>query len=124
LVAKTSDEAIASGWTLLPNRELQCVIHLRVALSWGGLPVIELLTPTEVGAILKLSPRSVIARFAGMLGVVALPAENSRLTKRNRYRTIRVPRHVLDRFIAENTIQESTPWTIDRNKRKVRRQVQ
>jgi hypothetical protein len=81
----------------------------------------ELLTPTEVGAILKLSPRSIIARFAGMAGVIALPAENSRLTKRNRYRTIRIPRHVLDRFIETNTIQESTPWNVAANQRKVRR---
>jgi hypothetical protein len=78
-------------------------------------------TPAQVGAILSLSPRSVIARFAGMMGVLALPAENSRLTKRNRYRTIRIPKHVLDRFIEENTVRESTPWTIERNKRKVRR---
>jgi hypothetical protein len=90
----------------------------------GGLPVIDLLTPAEAGAILKLSPRSVIARFAGMMGVLALPAENSRLTKRSRYRTIRIPRHVLDRFIEEHTVQESTPWSIERNNRKVRRQGQ
>jgi hypothetical protein len=81
----------------------------------------ELLTPTEVGAILKLSPRSVIARFAGMAGVLALPAENSRLTKRERYRTIRVPKHVLDKFISENTVQTSTPSNVAKNQRKVRR---
>lgn len=84
----------------------------------------QLLTPTEVGAILKLSPRSVIARFAGMLGVIVLPAENSRLTKRERYRTLRIPKHVLDRFIETNTIQASTPLSVVCNKRKVRRQVQ
>jgi hypothetical protein len=78
-------------------------------------------TPTEVGAILKLSPRSVIARFAGMQGVLTLPAEDSRLTKRDRYRTLRIPKHVLDRFIETNTIQASTPTNIAKNQRKVRR---
>lgn len=83
-----------------------------------------LYTPTEVGAILKISARSVIARFAGMAGVLALPAENSRLTERSRYRTIRVPKHVLDSFIATNTVQESTPLSVLANRKKVRRQVQ
>jgi hypothetical protein len=55
-----------------------------------------------------------------MMGVLALPAENSRLTKR-RYRTIRVPKHVLDKFIETNTIQESTPWNVAKNRTKVRR---
>jgi|HubBroStandDraft_2_1064218.scaffolds.fasta_scaffold101290_1 hypothetical protein len=83
----------------------------------------ELLTPTEVGAVLKLSARSVIARFAGMAGVIVLPAENSRLTKRERYRTLRIPKHVLNQFIETNTIQESTPLSTIRNRRKVRRQI-
>lgn len=81
----------------------------------------QLLTPAQAGAILQLSARSVIARFSGMLGVIVLPAENSRLTKRDRYRTIRIPKHVLDRFIEEHTVRESTPWSIEQNKRKVRR---
>jgi hypothetical protein len=81
-------------------------------------------TPAEISTILKLSPRSVIARFSGMAGVLVLPAENSRLTKRERYRTIRVPKHVLDRFIAENTVQQSTLLSMVRNRRKVRTRVQ
>jgi hypothetical protein len=59
-----------------------------------------------------------------MAGVLVLPAENSRLTKRERYRTIRVPKHVLDRFIAENTVQQSTLLSMVRNRRKVRTRVQ
>jgi hypothetical protein len=55
-----------------------------------------------------------------MAGVFVLPAENSRLTKRERYRTIRVPKHVLDRFIETNTNQASTTLSIVRNRRKVR----
>jgi hypothetical protein len=59
-----------------------------------------------------------------MAGVLVLPAENSRLTKRERYRTIRVPKHVLDKFIETNTIQESTLLSTIRNSRKVRRRMQ
>lgn len=81
-------------------------------------------TPSEISTILRISPRSVIARFSGMAGVLVLPAENSRLTKRERYRTIRVPKHVLDRFIETNTIPESTLLSTIRNKHKVRRRVQ
>jgi hypothetical protein len=81
-------------------------------------------TPAEVGAILKLSPRSVIARFAGMQGVLTLPAEDSRLTKRERYRTIRIPKHVLDRFVEANSNQADTLLSVARNRRKVRTRVQ
>jgi hypothetical protein len=77
-------------------------------------------TPAEIAAVLKISPKSVIDRFAGIAGVLILPAENSRLTKRERYRTIRVPKHVLDRFIETNTNQASTTLSIVRNRRKVR----
>jgi hypothetical protein len=84
----------------------------------------ELLTPAQVGAILQLSPRSVIARFAGMAGVLTLPAEDSRLTKRERYRTIRIPKHVLGKFIETNTVQQSTLLNVARNRKKIRTRVQ
>jgi hypothetical protein len=71
-----------------------------------------------------VSPRSVIARFAGMAGVLVLPAENSRLTKRERYRTLRIPKHVLDRFIETNIVQQSTLLNAARNRRKIRTKVQ
>jgi hypothetical protein len=77
-------------------------------------------TPAQVAELLQISPKSVISRFSGMEGVFVLPAENSRLTKRERYRTIRVPKHVLDRFIETNTNQASTTLSILRNRRKVR----
>jgi hypothetical protein len=77
-------------------------------------------TPVQVAGLLQISPESVIARFAGMAGVLVLPAENSRLTKLERYRTIRIPKHVLDRFIETNTNQASTTLSIVRNRRKVR----
>jgi hypothetical protein len=77
-------------------------------------------TPAHVAELLQISPKSVIGRFAGMAGVLVLPAENSRLTKRERYRTITIPKHVLDRFIETNTNQASTTVSILRNRRKVR----
>jgi hypothetical protein len=77
-------------------------------------------TPAEVAAVLKISPKSVIDRFAGMAGVLVLPANNSRLIKRERYRTLRIPKYVLDRFIETNTNQASTTLSIVRNRRKVR----
>jgi hypothetical protein len=77
-------------------------------------------TPAQVAELLQISPKSVIDRFAGMAGVLVLPAENSRLTKRERYRTIRIPKHVLDRLIETNTNQASTTLSIVRNRRKVR----
>ena len=81
------------------------------------------LTPTEVAGVLKISPKSVIARFSGMQGVLTLPDEGKR-KKRERYRQIRVPKHVLDSFIESNTVQASTPLNRIRNRRKVRTMVQ
>ena len=59
-----------------------------------------------------------------MADVLVLPAENSRLTMRERYRTLRIPKHVLDRFIETNTIQESTLLNVARNRKKIRTRVQ
>jgi hypothetical protein len=84
---------------------------------------ITLFTPTEVAGVLKISPASVITRFSGMQGVLTLPDEGIR-KKRERYRIIRIPKHILDAFIETNTNQASTVLSIARNKRKVRTRVQ
>ena len=76
-------------------------------------------TPAQVAALLQISPKSVIARFSGMQGVLMLPDEGQR-EKRERYRQIRVPKHVLDGFIESNTNQASTMLSTVRNRRKVR----
>jgi hypothetical protein len=81
------------------------------------------LTPAEVAGVLKISSKSVIARFSGMQGVLTLPDEAKR-EKRERYRQIRVPKHVLDQFIETNTNQASTQLSRIRNRRKVRTMVQ
>lgn len=65
-------------------------------------------TPAEVAAVLKISPKSVISRFCGMAGVFVMPDVSSRGEKR-RYRSIRIPKHVLDRFTSLNTVQTDTP---------------
>jgi hypothetical protein len=80
-------------------------------------------TPAEVAGVLKISPKSVIARFSGMQGVLVLPDEGRR-AQRERYRQLRVPKHVLDEFIETNTVQASTTLGLARNRRKVRTRVQ
>jgi hypothetical protein len=68
----------------------------------------ELLTPTEVAAILKVSTDSVLRHFGNRPGVIDMgspeAAPRSRRRKR-RYRVIRIPRPVLDQFLVENLIQ-------------------
>ena len=56
-------------------------------------------------------------------GVVLLPDEGKR-KKRERYRQLRVPKHVLDRFIQSNTVQADTTLSLSRNRRRVRTRVQ
>lgn len=58
-----------------------------------------------------------------MAGVLVLPAVGAR-EKRERYRRIRVPKYLLDAFIASNTIQQSTLLNVARNRKKVRRSVE
>ena len=79
-------------------------------------------TPTEIATVLKISPKSVISRFVGMAGVVLLPDEGKRAA-RERYRQLRIPKHVLDKFIETNTVQADTTLSVARNRRKVRTRV-
>jgi hypothetical protein len=62
----------------------------------------EYLTPAEVAEILKVSLNTVIRRFENIAGVIDLGAEE-KMHKR-RYRMLRIPRSVLNRFIAENHV--------------------
>ena len=63
----------------------------------------ELLTPTEVAAILKISTDSVLRRFSKVGGVIDLGTEETR--RKRRYRILRIPRPVLEKFLIENRIQ-------------------
>jgi hypothetical protein len=67
----------------------------------------ELHTPAEVAALLKVSEDTVIRRFGDLPGVIDLgsPELVGRKTgRKRRYRIIRIPRAVLDRFIVEHRI--------------------
>jgi hypothetical protein len=63
----------------------------------------EYLTPTEVAKILKISTDSVTRRFEHRTGVLNLGTEETRF--RRRYRTLRIPREVLEKFIIETQVQ-------------------
>ena len=70
----------------------------------------QLLTPTEVGHLLKLSAESVTRRFANMSGVHDLGSEeivgrHGRERPKRRYRMLRIPRHVLDKYLSETQVQ-------------------
>jgi hypothetical protein len=66
-------------------------------------PFPELLTPSEVSIVLKVSVDTVMRKFASIPGVIDLGTPTG-MNKR-RYRTIRIPRPVLERFIHENRIK-------------------
>jgi hypothetical protein len=63
----------------------------------------ELLTPAEVAGLLKVSADTVMRRFASIPGVIDLGTPTG-MNKR-RYRTIRIPRPVLERFLSDNRIK-------------------
>jgi hypothetical protein len=62
----------------------------------------ELLTPQEIAKVLKVSYDTVMRRFATYPGVVNLGTEGS--ISRRRYRTLRIPRAVFEKFLIENRI--------------------
>jgi hypothetical protein len=67
------------------------------------LQISEFLTPSEVAKILKVNTKTAIRRFEDFPGVVDLGSEETRFKRR--YRVLRIPREVLDKFIIENRIQ-------------------
>jgi Helix-turn-helix domain len=62
----------------------------------------EYLTPAEVAEILKVSLNTVIRRFENVPGVIDLGSTEN--MHKRRYRTLRIPRSVLNRFVAENRV--------------------
>jgi AcrR family transcriptional regulator len=56
----------------------------------------RLMTVAEVAALLKCSPETVTRRFAREKGVIDLAAAGS--TRRRRYRVLRIPRTVVERY--------------------------
>jgi hypothetical protein len=63
----------------------------------------EFLTPAEFAKILKVNVKTIIRRFEDFPGVVNLGSAEKRFKRR--YRVLRTPREVLEKFIVENRIQ-------------------
>lgn len=63
----------------------------------------ELYTPAEVAAVLKVSEDTIIRRFGDRPGVIDLgsPELVGRRKGKRRYRLLRIPQNVLDRFLTE-----------------------
>jgi hypothetical protein len=59
-------------------------------------------TPSEIAEILQVSIDTIHRRFAAMPGVINLGSEGS--ISRRRYRTLRIPREVLQKFLLQNRI--------------------
>jgi hypothetical protein len=58
----------------------------------------ELLTVRDVAAVLQCSEDAVVSRFAKMPGVIDLGRAETRT--RRQYRVLRIPRAVLEKFLA------------------------
>jgi hypothetical protein len=67
------------------------------------LQISEFLTPAEVAEILKVNVKTIIRRFEEFPGVVDLGSEETRYKRR--YRTLRIHREALEKFIIEHRIQ-------------------
>jgi len=67
----------------------------------------ELLTISEVSAALKCSEDFVLRRFGSLPGVIDLgsPEVVGRKGRKRRYRVLRIPRAVLEKFLIEHRIQ-------------------
>jgi hypothetical protein len=67
----------------------------------------ELHTPAEVAALLKVSEDTVVRRFGDLPGVIDLGSPElvgRRTGRKRRYRVLRIPRAVLDRFLQDHRI--------------------
>lgn len=65
-------------------------------------PAMIFFTPAEVATILKVSRDTVLRKFASYPGVIDVgTAENKR---KRQYRTLRIPREVLERFMIESRV--------------------
>jgi len=62
----------------------------------------EFYTPREVAEILKVSTDTVLRKFSTVPGVIDLGSPENK--SKRQYRTLRIPREVLERFIVENRV--------------------
>ena len=68
----------------------------------------ELLTIREISEALKVSEDFVLRRFGDLPGVIDLGSPElvgRRTGRKRRYRVLRVPRPVLEKFLLDNRIQ-------------------
>jgi len=63
----------------------------------------EYLTPDEVAAILRVSPDTVMRKFAKRKGVIDLGSSET-LHKR-RHRVLRIPREVFNQYVHEISVE-------------------
>ncbi len=59
-------------------------------------------TPKDVAEILKTSTDTVMRKFAGYPGVIDIGSAES--GHKRRYRTLRIPKEALERFIVESRV--------------------
>lgn len=59
-------------------------------------------TPAEVAELLKVSRDTVIRKFSNQPGVIDLGSPES--GRKRQYRTLRIPREALERFIIDNRV--------------------
>jgi hypothetical protein len=71
----------------------------------------DLLTVAQVAALLNCSPETVTRRFAREKGVIDLSTAGN--SKRRRYRVLRVPRQIVEKYVATRggriTVDPPTP---------------
>jgi hypothetical protein len=63
----------------------------------------EYLTAAEAAAILKVSPETMIRKFASRSGVIDIGSPEGRFKRR--YRVLRIPKHTFEKFIVESRVQ-------------------
>lgn len=73
----------------------------------------ELLNVAQVAAILQVSPDTAVRLFSGLPGVMNLGTNGS--LKKRRYRVLRIPRHVVEKFVGHPvTVPAVAPRTRQR----------
>lgn len=66
-------------------------------------PIPEMYTPAEVAAVLKVSTDTVMRKFGMLPGILDMGTPAG--MNKQRYRVIRIPHAVLERYMAQNTIK-------------------
>jgi hypothetical protein len=65
----------------------------------------EFLTPAEVAAILKVTPKHIISKFKDRSGVIDVGSNGGETRFKRGYKVLRISREALNRFIVESRVQ-------------------